>query len=141
MRKGTKQLAVGTAVAAGVGYLAGILTAPKSGRDTRRDIKNAAVKAKKEAEKKLKQLHGELSRMIEVGQSQLAKASAKTKKEFNEALTVAKLAKQKVREMLSAVHEGDASDEDLKSAIEDANKALKRLKKYLKKDVPKDNPA
>ncbi len=135
MRKGTKQVAVGAAIAAGVGYLAGVLTAPKSGKETRKDIKNAAVKAKKEAEKQLKNLHSELSKLIDSAQSQVAKASSKTKKEFTEALQKAKLAKQKVREMLSAVHEGDAEDADLKEAINEANRAVKRLKKYLKKDA------
>lgn len=137
MRKGAKQLAIGTAIAAGIGYVAGVLTAPKSGRETRKDIKNAAVKAKKEAEKKLKALHSDLSKLIDSAQGQLSKASAKTKKEFGEALNRAKLAKQKVREMLSAVHEGDAEDEDLKAAIDEATKAVKRLKKYIKKDGPK----
>lgn len=135
MRKGTKQVAVGAAIAAGVGYLAGVLTAPKSGKETRKDIKNAAVKAKKEAEKQLKQLHSELNKLIESAQNQVAKASTKTKKEFTEALQKAKSAKQKVREMLSAVHEGDAEDADLKAAINEANQAVKRLKKYIKKDA------
>lgn len=141
MRKGTKQLAIGTVVAAGVGYLAGVLTAPKSGKETRKDIKNAAVKAKKEAERQLKNLHGELTKLIETGQTQMAKASAKTKKEIGDAVKAGKAAKQKVREMLSAVHEGDAADDDLKAAINDASKAVKRLKKYLKKDAKNQSPA
>ena len=137
MRKGTKQLAIGTAVAAGVGYLAGVLTAPKSGRETRTDIKNAAVKAKKEAERQLKSLHGELTKLLDLAQGQVGKASSRTKKEFSEAVKKATTAKQKVREMLSAVHEGDAEDDDLKAAIKEASSAVKRLKKYLKKDVKK----
>lgn len=50
MKKGTKY-ALGTAVAAGIGYVAGILTAPKSGKETRQNIQDQAIKAKKESEK------------------------------------------------------------------------------------------
>ena len=42
--------AIGAAIAAGVGYLAGILTAPKSGKETRADIKAKANELKEKAE-------------------------------------------------------------------------------------------
>ena len=51
MAKTGRKLAVGTLIGAGIGYLAGILTAPKSGRETRQDIKDATLKAKTEAER------------------------------------------------------------------------------------------
>ena len=59
-----KKVALGTALVAGAGYLAGILTAPKSGKETRKDIANTAVKAKIETEKKLKQAHSEIRDLI-----------------------------------------------------------------------------
>ena len=46
------------------GYLAGILTAPKSGKETREDIKDTAVKTYSEAEKQLKKLHTELNDVL-----------------------------------------------------------------------------
>jgi len=57
MNKSTKRLALGTVFAAAVGYLTGILTAPKSGKETRKDIKDAAEHGMAEAEKQLKKLH------------------------------------------------------------------------------------
>jgi hypothetical protein len=45
----------------------------------------------------------------------------------------AKDTKEKVREMLSALHEGDAEDQDLKRAITNANSALDHLRDFLKK--------
>jgi len=45
----------------------------------------------------------------------------------------AKVAKEKAREILSAVHEGDADDKDLKKAVDEASKAVAHLRTYLKK--------
>ena len=59
MAKNTGKWAAGAVVAGVAGYVAGILTAPKSGKETREDIKHAATKAKTEAEKKLKELHSD----------------------------------------------------------------------------------
>lgn len=118
-----------------IGYVTGILTAPKSGKETRKDIQNKAIKAKTEAEKKLKTLHSELSSLIEAGTSKvkIAKKSAQTG--LSSALDKATRAKEKAREVLSAVHEGDADDKDLQKAIDDVNSAIDHLKKYVSKDA------
>lgn len=136
MRKRDRNIAIGTVVAAGLGYAVGILTAPKSGKETRKDIQKTAVKAKTEAEKRLKDLHSELVELMAEGKkrAQAAKASAKT--ELLDALSKAQLAKEKAREVLSAVHEGDADDKDLKKAIDEVNSAVEHLKKYVGKNVP-----
>lgn len=132
MSKRGKDLAIGAAIAAGVGYVAGILTAPKSGKETRKDIENEAKKAKNEAEKKLKELHSELDKLITHGKKQSQEAKAVAKKELEAALDKALIAKTKAREILSAFHEGESEDKELKSAIEDVNKALAHLKQFLK---------
>ncbi len=133
MAKDGRKFAIGALVAGGVGYLAGILTAPKSGRETRRDIKDAAQKTKSEAEKTLKALHSELSELIGEGKNKVKDLKATAKEELDDALGKAHTAKEKTREILSALHEGDAKDEDLQSAVEDAKKAAEHLKKYIKK--------
>jgi len=40
-----KKVALGALIAASVGYVAGVLTAPKSGKETRQDIKNTGRKS------------------------------------------------------------------------------------------------
>jgi gas vesicle protein len=135
MRRSAKQFAIGTAIAAGLGYLAGILTAPKSGKETRHDIKNAAQRAKTDAEHKLKYLHSELTELIDEAKKRAGKSTTKTKAGLKDAIEKAQNAKQKVREVLSAIHEGDAVDEDLKKAINQAKKASHHLKQYIKKDA------
>lgn len=132
MSKATKKIALGAAIAGITGYIAGILTAPKSGKETRKDIQETAVKARKEAEKKLKALHGELTDLIDDGKQKAGKLKAKAKEELDMAVDKGTIAKQKAREMLSAVREGQADDKDLQKAIDDVNKAINHLRSYLK---------
>lgn len=127
-----KKVAIGAAVAGVVGYVAGVLTAPKSGKETRQDIRDTATKAKTEAEKKLKELHSELNQKLEVVRANSAKLSGKAKIELDKVIDSTDLVREKVREMLSALHEGDADDPELKQALKDAKDALKHLEKYVK---------
>jgi gas vesicle protein len=134
MNKEGRKVAVGAVIAAAAGYVAGILTAPKSGKETRKDLQNVAVKAKTEGEKKLKVLHSELGDLIEEGKKKSKDLASTAKGEFNEALAKAQRAKDKAREVLSALHEGDSEDQDLKKAINNSKKAIDNLKAYLKKN-------
>jgi len=128
-----KKIAIGTVVAAAAGYVAGILTAPKSGRETRRDIGKAASKLKTEAEKKLKKLHSELSDLIADAEKKVKSTRFKASKGLTEALDNAKKAKEKARMLLTALHDGDADDPNLKSGIKEIAKAKADLLKFLKK--------
>jgi len=128
-----KRAAITGAVAAAAGYVAGILTAPKSGGQTRQDIKSATDSGRAQAEKELKQLHTELDKVIKEAKTGSDKLGVRAQKELGEVVDRAKDTKQKVREVLSAVHEGDAEDRDLQRAIRSANTSVKHLRKYLKK--------
>lgn len=134
MSKGEgKKIAIGAAIAGVTGYLAGILTAPKSGKETREDVKNTAVKAKTEAEKQLKKLHGELTSVIETAKKGVLRAKNVADKDFDKAVEVAVKAKDKAREMLTSIHEGGSDDKDLEKAIEEANAAVNHLRSFLVK--------
>lgn len=133
MRKRDRNVAIGTLIAASIGYAAGVLTAPKSGRETRKDLQRAAVQAKKEAEKNFKGLHTELSKLIAASKRNGSKLSAAKKAELDKALLKAQKAKKKVGEILSAIHEGEAEDKDLKSAVSEVNAAIEHLKVYIEK--------
>ena len=52
---------IGALIAAAAGFVTGILLAPKSGADTRKDIKNEAVKAKKAGIEKVEEVKGKAS--------------------------------------------------------------------------------
>jgi gas vesicle protein len=128
-----KTVAIGSAVAAAAGYVAGVLTAPKSGRETRKDLKNKAEKSRVEAEKELKKLHTDLDNVLKDAKSAGEKAGSRAQKELSDITSRAKDAKEKVREVLSAIHEGDAEDRDLNKAVKDGRAAIGHLKDYLKK--------
>lgn len=132
MKKGTK-FALGTMIAAGVGYLAGILTAPKSGKETREDIGHAAAKAKNEAEKRLKQLHAELLSAIDEAKRIGKNLTDEARKDLTIVTERAVKAREQVREVLSAFHEGESDDQDLDKAVKEVTKALDDLKNYLAK--------
>lgn len=128
-----RKVAIGAAIAALAGYVTGILTAPKSGKETRADIKDTAVKGKAEAERQLKKLHTELSELLDEIKTKGSDVSDKTAKELAGLVDKAKVTKEKTREILSALHEGDAEDKELKKAIDEANAAIDHIKQYIKK--------
>ena len=132
MAKNTfKKLAIGTAVAAAAGYIAGILTAPKSGRETREAVKDAADKTVSNAERQLKQLHTQAGELIAETKKHSGELHGRAKTNAQAAIEAAWAAKEKAREILSAVHEGEAEDKDLQRAITEITKAIGHLKKYL----------
>lgn len=133
MKKRSSNVALGAVFMAGVGYIAGLLTAPKSGKATREDIHRNAAKAKSEGEQKLKALQTELTDLVDQGKAKAKDVGDAAKTEYVDLLGKAQHAKQKAREMLSAVHEGDAEDKDLKKAINEVTTAIDHLKKYLSK--------
>jgi gas vesicle protein len=133
MTKRTTKFALGAIFAAVGGYIAGILTAPKSGKETRKDIHDAAVKAKKEAETQLKSLYIELSKLIDDGKERAKKMQSKAKKEVHDAIEKAQSAKQKTAEVISSIRDGAADDAELQAAIKDANKAIEHLRSYVEK--------
>ncbi len=128
-----RNLAVGGVLLAGLSYAAGILTAPKSGRETRKDIRKAALKAKTEAERKLKAAHSELNDVVDEVSKKATSVKSKANDELQAALKQAKNVRTKASEILSAIHEGDSDDHDLEKALTDVKKALKHLKTFAKK--------
>ena len=134
MAKGTlKKIAIGTAVAGAAGYLVGILSAPKEGKKTRKELKKSADRSMAEVEKQLKELHTELGGLMGDAKERGDTLSGGAQKKFGKALDGATSAKDKLREVLSSVHEGEASDKDLRNALEDAKRSLHHLKQFLKK--------
>ncbi len=128
-----KKIAIGAALSAVAGYVAGILTAPKSGKETRQDIKEKAVETYAAAEKELKKLHTELGDVLAEAGDKFGELRGKGKKSLDEAVSKGQKAKDKAREMLSSLHDGEADDKDLKRAIAEATKAVENLRNYLKK--------
>lgn len=129
-----KKWAIGALLAGVAGFIAGILTAPKSGKETREDIKDTANRVVSEAEKQLKKIHSEMNVVIEDAKQLLAGKSGKAKEDVSHAIYQAKEKQQKVKELLSALRDGGASDNpELKKALKEAGSALDHLKTFMKK--------
>lgn len=137
MGSNRKKFALGVALAAGIGYAAGLLTAPKSGKTTRRKLGKVALKTKREVETKIKSMHSEISDLIKTSNQKLKSLTGTAKTELQQALKTAQAAKSKARDVLSAIHEGEADDTDLDTAVKDLKKSITHLKKFAKKGSPK----
>ena len=127
-----RKIAVGALIAGAAGYFAGILTAPKSGKETRDDIADKVSEIKDESIEKLQNLRDELDELLAATKDKSIALSAKAREEFNEAVVAAKDAKNKAATVLRAVKAGEAEDPDLNKAIKQASQAKKNLSKYFK---------
>ena len=130
----TKNVAMGALIGVAAGFVAGILLAPKSGKETRADIKRGAGNAAKAVKRQLTWLHEELSVYVAKANIQFKKLSAATREEAMAALAKSKRARDQVEAVLTAIQNGDSDDEDLDLAVKNAQNALDSLKKYLKEN-------
>ncbi|MEK7626035.1 MAG: YtxH domain-containing protein [Patescibacteria group bacterium] len=122
-------LAVGIGVG---GYIAGILTAPKSGKETRADIKTNAGKAKVATEQELKNLQQELSKLIDKAESKADVLKVKSGAEKEKLIANSKKAKAKADEVIKSIKSKEVKDPDLKKAVADLKKAKDNLAKFIK---------
>lgn len=127
-----KKIALGALVAGVAGYVTGILTAPKSGKETREDIVDKAEDIKHGAEDQLQAAQDEVSDLLKSAKHKTLALSAQAREEFNEAVVKAKDAQNKGSSVLKAVRAGEASDPELNKAIKQLKLAQKNLAKYLK---------
>jgi gas vesicle protein len=127
-----RKIAIGSAIAGLAGYVAGVLTAPKSGKQTRGDIARKAEDLKDDAEGQLQDLNEELKDLIKTTKTKTVALSSSARVEFNEAVVRAKDAQNKTAQVLKAAKAGEASDPDLNKAVKQARLAVKNLAKFLK---------
>lgn len=129
----TKKFVLGTVIAAAVGYVAGLLTAPKSGKETREDIKDAASSAILASEKQLKVLQKDMDEALGFAKKELAKLSGRAKTNLDEAIEKTQDVKAKVKELIASIHSGEVEDKDLQAAVSEASKVLKHLQSFFEK--------
>ena len=128
-----KKVAIGASIAAVAGYIAGVLTAPKSGKETRKDVKDAAHKGLQGAEAEAKKLQTEAEELLKEAKTKGAELSDKARNELNELVDKAKVAKDKATTLVVAVKKGEADDKELQRALDQARNAIKNVRKYLQK--------
>jgi gas vesicle protein len=133
MSKKSSKWVLGAFIAGVAGFIGGVLAAPKSGKETREDIKDTANKLVSEAEKELKTVHSEIGDLIKKVSSTVSSKKGTAKKEVDTALDAAMDKQAKLKELLSAVRDGGAAENpDLQKALKEAKSALSHLKKFIK---------
>jgi len=127
-----RKVAVGALIAGVSGYLAGLLTAPQSGKETRDDLRDKADDIKDDASLELNIVADRLNDTVKEAQSKTLALGAQAREEFNEAMIRAKDAQNKTKAVIKAVKAGGAEDPELNKAIKQAKQATKNLGKFLK---------
>lgn len=128
----TKKLAIGALIAGIGGYLAGILTAPKSGKATREDIALKTDEIKDDTQEQLQKAVDELNELLKSAKNKSLELGSKARTEYNEAVVAAKDAQNKAFHLIKAVKSGEADDPELSKAIKQAKSAAKNLGRYFK---------
>ena len=129
-----KALAIGAAVGAVLGVVTGILFAPKSGKETREDIKDAAQKAKEKLLSESDKLHEELNKLIAKVEVLAKEKGDKITVKAKEALKHATVAKDNLADKAKEIKAGKKTDDkDLKEALKKAQEAQEALTRFLKK--------
>lgn len=124
--------AVGLVTGLATGYLVGLLTAPKSGAETRQYIVDATNRAVASAQQKLSASQAQVSELVEVAKAKAKSLTMYRRQDLDELIDSAKIAQDKAKAMLIAVKQGEADDPDLQRAVEKANQAKENLANFLK---------
>jgi gas vesicle protein len=127
-----KKMALSALIAGAAGYVGGILTAPKSGRETRKQLANDAEGIKENTEVQLQKVNDDLKELLKEAKTRTLALSSQAKEEFNEALLRAKDAQNKTSSTLKALKAGQADDPELNRAVKQARQAAKNLGKFFK---------
>jgi gas vesicle protein len=98
-----KKMALSALIAGVAGYIGGVLTAPKSGKETRKKLTEEAEGFKDSAEEQLQKANEDLKVLLKDAKTKTVSLSAQAKEEFNEALLRAKDAQNKASSTLKAI--------------------------------------
>ncbi len=118
----------GTIVAVAAGYVLGILTAPRSGKSTRKQIATKANEAVTQIEKQLKDMYKQSQEMID----KFNKDNPKMSQGLKDLKAKAIACQEKIKELLTSIHGDDSTEEDLHKAVSEAQKSLDSINKTLK---------
>jgi gas vesicle protein len=127
-----RKMAVSALIAGVAGYIGGLLTAPKSGKETRKKLTEEAEGFKDNTEEQLQKANEDLKVLLKDAKNKTVSLSTQAKEEFNEALLRAKDAQNKASSTLKAIKNGEAEDPELNKAVKQAKLAAKNLGKFFK---------
>lgn len=115
------------------GVIAGFLTAPKSGKETREDIKKKAHEVKGSAERRLKDAHKELGKLIDDTTAKAEKLKGQARDELKDLTSKAEDLKAQIKSAITSIKSGDDDNDD--ATIDQLLKDLSALKEKIAKQV------
>jgi gas vesicle protein len=131
MKKNSRNIIVGAILVGAASYVAGILTAPKKGKETREDIRHASVNFKISLEKSLKKLYADSSQQLERALHVNQKLTAQTKKELDLLVASVKHAKDRIKIYLTSLRDGEIEEEEITLLLSDGRDNTERLKFFV----------
>jgi gas vesicle protein len=131
--KETKSVTLAALTGVGIGLAAGVLLAPKSGKETRQDLKDAGENLIEDFEKKYSEVQASLAETIEQALGHATSLSGTAQEAFNDLIDQAKQAEFKVKDAYREMKHSGSNNKNLSCALEDAEKAKDCLAKFLKK--------
>ena len=129
----SKKFGLGVVIGAVAGVVAGLLTAPKSGKETREDIKNKANEARGSAERKLKEAHKELEKLSKEAKTKAKELKGKAQEEMNGYAQKADELKDRAKAAITSIKSGD--DDHDEATIDQVIKDLAALKDKVVKEA------
>lgn len=133
----SKKAAKAGIIGALFGALAGIfLLAPKGAKENRQDVKDAVVKTKAEAEKRLKQLYSDIGVILKDLKTRSGSLKGKAKEESKDLVAKAENLQIRVKELISNVRD-DAADiaGEVEQTLSEGASVLKKLKSVAVSEV------
>lgn len=130
---GKGKFAKGGVVGIVIGAVAGLLLAPKSGKETRDDIRKTVTHTKADAEKQLKKLHEELSHKQKDAKNAADSLKGKAKTELADVLEKSLVVQGRIKELISSLRDGELDQEEVDLTILDAKKITTQIDKKTKK--------
>ncbi len=121
-----KKFGIGIIIGAIAGVLAGFLTAPKSGKETREDLKKKANEVKGSAERRLKDAYKELGSLSDDAKKKAKQLGGKAKDEMDDLAKKADDLKEKVKSAITSIKSGDDDNDD--ATIDQLLKDLSAIK-------------
>lgn len=125
-QSGGGKFVVGTIIGAAVGAVAALLTAPKSGKETRADLKEKATEVSHEAMRQLRKVEGELNKRISDAKKMAGKLEGQAKAEVEVVIAKAEKAKAKALKMIDDIKDDTKKQLDDKF-MEDAKDIVAEL--------------
>lgn len=122
----SKKFGLGVLIGAAAGVITGLLTAPKSGKETRQDIKDKATEWRGAAERKLKDAHKELGKLSGEAKAKAKGLQGKAKDEMESYAKKADELKDRVKNAITSIKSGDDDNDD--ATIDQLLKDLTALK-------------